>query len=52
MITKMVCFDSNLKMSVLEVKQFVDFLEKCFILDPEKRLTPEKAFEHPYLKSK
>lgn len=33
----------------LVVKQFADFLEKCFMLDPEKRLSPQDALRHPFL---
>ncbi|KAK8790888.1 hypothetical protein WA158_005519 [Blastocystis sp. Blastoise] len=32
-----------------ELKQFADFLERCFLLDPEKRMTPREALHHPYL---
>lgn len=31
------------------VKSFADFLEKCFMLDPAKRLTPQDALRHPFL---
>lgn len=29
---------------------FVDFLEKCLNINPEKRLTPKEALQHPFLK--
>ncbi|RKP16031.1 kinase-like protein, partial [Rozella allomycis CSF55] len=28
---------------------FLDFLEKCFEWDPEKRLKPHEAMEHPFI---
>jgi len=32
-----------------KVLQLHDFLEKCLILNPEKRLNPEDALKHPFL---
>lgn len=34
------------------VMVFVDFLDKCFALTPEKRLTPKEALLHPFINSK
>ena len=31
------------------VRSFADFLEKCFMLDPDKRLTPQDALRNPFL---
>ena len=31
------------------VPPFSYFLEKCFMLDPDKRLTPQDALRHPFL---
>lgn len=31
------------------LKNFVDLLEKCFSLNPEKRITPREALAHPFL---
>ena len=31
------------------VKDFADFLDKCFMLDPDKRITPQDALRHPFL---
>jgi len=28
---------------------FLDFLEKCFIWEPEKRMTPEEGLKHPWI---
>jgi len=33
-------------------KLFVDLLEKCFVLNPEKRLTAKEALSHPFLTTK
>lgn len=30
--------------------QLADFLQKCLILDPAKRITPEQALSHPFLR--
>ena len=29
----------------------MDFLERCLELDPEKRITPDEAMNHPWLKN-
>ena len=31
---------------------FMDFLERCLELDPDRRLTPEQALAHPWIKLK
>ena len=31
--------------------QFIDFLEKCLELKPEKRIITEEAFQHPWIKA-
>ncbi|KYN96477.1 serine/threonine protein kinase, putative [Plasmodium reichenowi] len=33
-----------------KIKQLGDLLEKCLILDPSKRYTPDQALQHPYLR--
>ena len=33
-----------------ENKTFIDFIQKCLQWDPEKRLTPKEALEHPWIK--
>lgn len=35
----MKCFDTN----------FVDFLQRCFIWEPEKRITPKDALKHKWI---
>ncbi|CAI4227811.1 unnamed protein product [Auanema sp. JU1783] len=30
-------------------KDFIDFLDKVLVLDPEKRMTVEEALQHPYM---
>lgn len=30
---------------------FVDFIDKCLEWKPEKRMTPEDAFKHPWIKA-
>lgn len=29
---------------------FKDLLDKCLIIDPERRITPEEALRHPFFK--
>lgn len=39
-------------MSDVEVKDlnlFVDFLDRCLALNPERRITPDEALKHPFL---
>lgn len=31
---------------------FKDLLEKCFVLDPDKRLTVSQALNHPFITGK
>ena len=31
------------------IRHFVDFIDKCFMIDPNKRLSPEDALRHPFL---
>lgn len=33
------------------INSFADLLEKCFILNPEKRLTWKEASYHPFIKN-
>ena len=33
-----------------KMRQLGDLLEKCLILDPQKRLTPDEALQHPFVK--
>ncbi|KEG02082.1 serine/threonine protein kinase, putative [Plasmodium vinckei vinckei] len=33
-----------------KMKQLGDLLEKCLMLDPSKRYTPDQALQHPYLR--
>lgn len=37
--------DDDLQM----LNDFIDFLEKCTILDPVQWMTPEEAVAHPFL---
>ncbi|KAF2663401.1 kinase-like protein [Microthyrium microscopicum] len=34
-----------------DLDMFIDLLEKCLLLNPEKRITPADALNHPFLKS-
>ncbi|XP_055388623.1 serine/threonine-protein kinase PRP4 homolog [Condylostylus longicornis] len=45
------CSGSSQKSQTLrnKVRQLGDFLDKCLVLDPAKRLTPDEALRHPYL---
>lgn len=38
--------------SLLENYHFIDFLEKTLALNPDERMTPREAFEHPFLAQK
>jgi serine/threonine protein kinase len=31
-------------------REFVDFIDKCLEWKPDKRMTPEQAFRHPWIK--
>ena len=33
------------------VLQFIDLLNACLELNPERRITPSEAFKHPFLRS-
>ena len=33
----------------LVIRSFADFLEKCFMINPAKRITPQDALRHPFL---
>ena len=37
---------------VQKVHQFKDFLEKCLILDPSKRISINQALTHPFVTEK
>jgi|TARA_B110000285_G_scaffold216538_1_gene263929 serine/threonine protein kinase len=32
-----------------EDKDFIDFLEKCLMMDHEKRMTPEQGMKHRWI---
>jgi len=34
-----------------QVLQFCDLLDKCMVLDPKKRITPEEALRHPFFRA-
>ena len=31
------------------LQHFTDFLDKCLVIDPKKRMTAEEALAHPFL---
>lgn len=39
------------KLMNCEDPTFVDFIDKCLEWKPDKRLTPEHAFQHPWIKA-
>ena len=45
--TRCVC-DWERVMNVV-IRHFIDFIDKCFMIDPNKRLSPEDALRHPFL---
>lgn len=34
-----------------ETEDFVDFLDKCLEWKPDKRMTPDEAFKHPWIRA-
>ena len=44
-------FDNDLLNHVKE-PLLVDFIKKCLILDPERRMNIEEAFTHPFLRKR
>ena len=34
---------------IIVIRDFADFLDKCFMLDPDKRISPQDALRHPFL---
>jgi len=34
-----------------ETMDFVDFLDKCLEWKPDKRMTPDEAFKHPWIRA-
>jgi len=52
-LQSVLCGSSCVKLTDEETKkvaQLKDLLDKCFILDPAKRITPADALNHPFLK--
>ncbi|KAL8453635.1 hypothetical protein Emed_000770 [Eimeria media] len=47
---KLIKAGTSPKMNFLrrKMKQLGDLLEKCLVLDPQKRLTPDEALQHPF----
>lgn len=43
------CFKESLEDLNIE-PDLIDFIQKCLLLEPKERLTPEKALNHPFLK--
>ncbi|KAK0736115.1 hypothetical protein B0T21DRAFT_288881 [Apiosordaria backusii] len=35
-----------------ELNHFIDLLERCLTLNPDKRLTPAEALRHPFFTQK
>ena len=29
--------------------QMIDFIQKCLVIDPRLRITPEEAYKHPFI---
>lgn len=34
------------------LKHFIDFLDQCLVLNPDKRITPDAALRHPFIRGK
>jgi len=32
-------------------EDFIDFVRQCLAWEPEKRMTPERAFSHPWIEA-
>ena len=41
----------NLMQANDETMDFVDFLDKCLEWKPDKRMTPDEAFKHPWIRA-
>jgi serine/threonine-protein kinase PRP4 len=39
-------------MDAKDLTLFIDFLDRCLSLNPEKRITPADALKHPFLMRK
>jgi serine/threonine-protein kinase PRP4 len=35
-----------------DLTQFIDLLERCLTLNPDKRITPLEALKHPFFSNK
>jgi serine/threonine-protein kinase PRP4 len=35
-----------------DLNHFIDLLERCLALNPDKRITPSEAIKHPFFSSK
>jgi len=49
--TRLLAASSGLNMNDAEARElnhFIDLLERCLALNPEKRLTPTEALRHPF----
>jgi serine/threonine-protein kinase PRP4 len=47
--------DVSIGMSDVEsrdLNHFVDLLERCLALNPDKRITPSEALKHPFFSTK
>lgn len=42
--------DPNHMAYMKKVRQFADLLNKCLVVDPEKRYTPDEALMHPFIR--
>eukprot|EP00352_Strombidinopsis_acuminata_P001534 CAMPEP_0176398822 /NCGR_PEP_ID=MMETSP0126-20121128/46222_1 /TAXON_ID=141414 ORGANISM="Strombidinopsis acuminatum, Strain SPMC142" /NCGR_SAMPLE_ID=MMETSP0126 /ASSEMBLY_ACC=CAM_ASM_000229 /LENGTH=99 /DNA_ID=CAMNT_0017773943 /DNA_START=251 /DNA_END=553 /DNA_ORIENTATION=- len=40
-----------IKMTQCDDHDFIDFLDNCLEWKPEKRMTPEQSFKHPWIKA-
>ena len=47
--TRIRCVGDGERVNSVVIRHFVDFIDKCFMIDPNKRLSPEDALRHPFL---
>jgi serine/threonine protein kinase len=46
-----VCLTGSTPDTRKKLQAFADLLEKCFTLDPDKRITAKQALAHPFISS-
>lgn len=51
--TRLLAVSSGLsEIALRDLNHFIDLLERCLALNPDKRITPVEALKHPFFSSK